>query len=126
MKRGKEGFLVDFIQFSNKYEDQKIAKENKDIKRNSQIAGMAAFAQSQIQQDELIRLCNRREKYDENGNCIPQAPAYEASSTYVELARDAGISWMCDKCMAMNFGSQRICAECGDKKDEKDERLGRI
>ena len=126
MAKYRKSFLTDLLEFSNKYDDLKIAKENKDIERKSEIAGMEKYAQTMAQKEELIRLCNRREKYDDEGKPIPQIPAYEMSSVYQELSKDGGVSWMCDKCMAMNFGNERICAECGDVKDEKDERISGI
>ena len=126
MSNVNRSFLADILEFSNAYDDLKLAQENEDFKRNSTLAGMEKYAQTQAQKEELRRLCNRREMYDDEGKLIPQLPAYEASTVYQELAKDAGISWMCDICLAMNFGSQRVCAECGDIKDEKDERLGDI
>ena len=32
-------------------------------------------------------------------------------------------SWMCDKCMNINFGSQKFCVACGDRFDKNDEVL---
>ena len=119
----KRGILVEVLKYSTKHEELKIAQENKKIKRDSLIAGMGKYAEDLAQKEELRRLCNRREMYDDEGKLIPQMPAYEASSVYQELAKNQGISWMCDKCLTMNFGSHRVCAECGDVKDGKDERL---
>lgn len=59
---------------------------------------------------------------NDEGKLIAQMPTYEVSSAYQEMTKDQGISWMCDKCMAMNFGSQRVCSESGGIKDGKDER----
>ena len=117
------GFLSSFLEFKSKYDDLKEEKEKKRIDRQSKLDGMEKYAEIEAQKAELRRLCNRREMYDDEGRIIPQIPAFESSRAYQEIAKEGGVSWICDKCMATNFGIQNVCAECGDVKDEKDERL---
>ena len=76
--------------------------------------------------DEIKSRCNRREKYDDEGNVIndnnntsPIMPTYLPKNGY-----ESEKSWMCDKCMAINFGCQTSCPECGDIKDWNDEIIG--
>ena len=69
--------------------------------------------------DEIRSRFNRREKYDDDGNLIKEdnmSPIILPNS----FSED-NKSWICDKCMAINFGCQTACPECGDIKDEKDE-----
>ncbi len=78
--------------------------------------------ENQARIDEIRSRFNRREKYDDDGNLIPD-DSYNKDKIIANFASDEGKSWMCDKCMAINFGCQTACPECGDIKDGKDEEL---
>ena len=73
--------------------------------------------------DEMRRLSNRREKVDDEGNIIPNEDTYGGNWIPARLRANEENSWMCDKCMAINFGCQTACPECGDIRDGKDEEL---
>lgn len=91
--------------------------------REMQLFAMEGNYQTQKTIDEIRARSNRRERCDDEGNIIPFE---EEEKDLWMLSRDKNkeeVSWICDKCMAINFGCQTACPECGDIKDRNDEEL---
>lgn len=104
---------------------ERALSENDDQSRIMEAQLIAMERSHEVQQcvDEMRRLSNRREKVDDEGNIIPNDDNCDGSWASSRIKMSENASWICDKCMAINFGCQTSCPECGDRKDEKDERL---
>lgn len=105
------------------YEHALSENDGEIMRMESQFMAMERNREVQQYLEEMRRLSNRREKVDDEGNIIPLEDSYDERWLSTRLAATEKSSWVCDKCMAINFGCQTSCPECGDRKDENDERL---
>lgn len=66
---------------------------------------------------------NQREKDDDSVDSKTYVSKGKYGYDNIEDKAKENVSWMCDKCMNINFGNQKFCSACGDVLDEEDERL---
>lgn len=97
--------------------------QTESISIEAELAAMERTNEINQYVEEMRRLSNRREKVDDEGNIIPNEETYGETWMPLRFRSNEETSWVCDKCMAINFGCQTACPECGDIKDANDERL---
>lgn len=105
------------------YEQTMSEKREKNIAMEAGFIAREKNLEMMRHIDEMRSLSNRREKVDDEGNIIPFEDENKESWLPARIKDKTEVSWICDKCMAINFGCQTACPECGDIKDVNDERL---